>query len=168
MLKVLSHKKLSAQPHPVITNPQRNLFKQRNERRLGSLPWFDISSWFGHLSRPGPTVIVEKEEPRPPTPESTVEVYERELPHSVNKDWQSIKIRLVGSHPLWGHYLCAHEAPTRPGTQFLFRRWNAARAFASYLDQNQILYRERFVLELGAGGGLPGLVAAKNGAKHVR
>jgi len=64
--------------------------------------------------------------------------------------WDHINIRLVGAHPLWGHYL-----------------WNAARSFASYLDVNPQLYRDRFVLELGAGGGLPGIVAAKNGAKKV-
>ncbi|KAJ6591686.1 putative methyltransferase-domain-containing protein [Mycena vulgaris] len=89
------------------------------------------------------------EEKRPPTPEPTIAVYERE-DGLVHNDWRDITIRLVGSHPLWGHHL-----------------WNAARAFASYLDQNQELYSDRFVLELGAGGGLPGLVAAKNGAKHV-
>lgn len=46
-------------------------------------------------------------------------------------------------------------------------RWNASRAFASYLDAHRELYRDRSVLELGAGGGLPGLVTAKNGAKSV-
>lgn len=46
-------------------------------------------------------------------------------------------------------------------------RWNAARAFASYLDMNVDLYHGRSVLELGAGGGLPGIVAAKNGAQQV-
>ncbi|KAJ7504495.1 putative methyltransferase-domain-containing protein [Mycena galericulata] len=86
---------------------------------------------------------------RPPTPEATFEIYSRDEDIVVN-DWRDIKIRLVGSHPLWGHYL-----------------WNAARAFASYLDHNRELYYDRNVLELGAGGGLPGLVAAKNGAKHV-
>jgi len=40
-------------------------------------------------------------------------------------------------------------------------------AFASYLDENRGLYRDRAVLELGAGGGLPGLVTAKNGARNV-
>ncbi|KAJ7834095.1 putative methyltransferase-domain-containing protein [Mycena leptocephala] len=90
------------------------------------------------------------EEPRPPTPEATVAVYDRD-DDIASTDWREIKIKLVGSHPLWGHHL-----------------WNAARAFASYLDHTQELYRDRFVLELGAGGGLPGLVAAKNGARHVQ
>ncbi|KAJ7155523.1 nicotinamide N-methyltransferase [Mycena crocata] len=89
------------------------------------------------------------EEPRPPTPEATVEVYTRDEDVEGN-DWREMRIRLVGAHPLWGHHL-----------------WNAARAFASYLDHNRLLYQDKCVLELGAGGGLPGLVAAKNGAKHV-
>lgn len=46
--------------------------------------------------------------------------------------------------------------------------WNAAKSFASYLDARPELYRGRSVLEVGAGGGLPGLVAAKNGAECVR
>jgi nicotinamide N-methyltransferase len=46
-------------------------------------------------------------------------------------------------------------------------RWNAARAFASYLDENSNLYHNCAVLELGAGGGLPSIVAAKNGARRV-
>ena len=46
-------------------------------------------------------------------------------------------------------------------------RWNASLAFASYLDEHQELYRDRNVLELGAGGALPGIVTAKNGAKRV-
>lgn len=46
-------------------------------------------------------------------------------------------------------------------------RWNAARAFATYLDIHPELYKDRFVLELGAGGGLPSIVAAKNGARKV-
>lgn len=47
-------------------------------------------------------------------------------------------------------------------------RWNAARAFATYLDGHPQLYQDRNVIELGAGGGLPGIVAALNGAKAVR
>ncbi|KII90355.1 hypothetical protein PLICRDRAFT_529182 [Plicaturopsis crispa FD-325 SS-3] len=100
---------------------------------------------------------------RPPSPEPSVVVYTRE--HSVDAvtgrggdEWTSVTIRLVGSHPLWGHHL-----------------WNASRAFAGYLDApaQRNLYRDtmhsrpRAVLELGAGGGLPGLVCALNGAHHV-
>lgn len=64
--------------------------------------------------------------------------------------WSTVDIRLVGSHPLWAHHL-----------------WNASRAFASYLDENPQMCVGRAVLELGAGGGLPGIVAAKNGARRV-
>ena len=46
-------------------------------------------------------------------------------------------------------------------------RWNASRSFATYLDDHTELYRDRAVLELGAGGGLPGIVAANNGARTV-
>ncbi|GLB43079.1 putative S-adenosyl-L-methionine-dependent protein methyltransferase that trimethylates the N-terminal glycine 'Gly- 2' of elongation factor 1-alpha, before also catalyzing the mono- and dimethylation of 'Lys-3' [Lyophyllum shimeji] len=91
------------------------------------------------------------EPPRPPTPNPTVALYHRELSGStVGEDWTEIEIRLVGTHPLWGNYL-----------------WNAARAFASYLDEHRELYRGKCVLELGAGGGLPSIVAAKNGARKV-
>lgn len=46
-------------------------------------------------------------------------------------------------------------------------RWNAARSFATYLDEHRDLYEDRNVLELGAGGALPSLVAAKNNARLV-
>ncbi|OCH84344.1 hypothetical protein OBBRIDRAFT_821920 [Obba rivulosa] len=96
------------------------------------------------------------EPPRPPSPEPSVVTYTRERTDAEPSThasgdaatWETIDIRLVGSHPLWGHYL-----------------WNAARAFATYLDHHPELYRGRAVLELGAGGGLPSLVAAKNGAQ---
>ncbi|KAI0674126.1 putative methyltransferase-domain-containing protein [Trametes maxima] len=94
------------------------------------------------------------EPPRPPSPEPTMTTYTREKRHFEAQadvaDWKSINIRLVGSHPLWGHHL-----------------WNASRAFAAYLDDHPELYRHRNVLELGAGGALPGLIAAKNGAKTI-
>lgn len=46
-------------------------------------------------------------------------------------------------------------------------RWNAALALASFLDSNGDLCKNRQILELGAGGALPGIVAAKLGAKRV-
>ncbi|KAG6901319.1 hypothetical protein C0995_013679 [Termitomyces sp. Mi166 len=92
-----------------------------------------------------------EEPPRPPTPEPTIAVYTRELSHRKSTDdWEEIQIRLVGTHPLWGNYL-----------------WNAARAFASYLDEYQELCRDKYILELGAGGALPSILAAKSGARKV-
>ncbi|KAI1798403.1 putative methyltransferase-domain-containing protein [Ganoderma leucocontextum] len=88
------------------------------------------------------------EPPRPLSPEPKLATYHREC--TDRTDWTTINLRLVGSHPLWAHYL-----------------WNASLAFASYLDQHEDLYRGRAVLELGAGGALPSLVAAKNGAKRA-
>ncbi|TRM67140.1 putative methyltransferase-domain-containing protein [Schizophyllum amplum] len=88
------------------------------------------------------------EPPRPKTPPPSFTTYTREA--APDGAWKSIEIRLVGDHPLWGHYL-----------------WNAARAFSTYLDSNQELYKGRNVLELGAGGGLPGLVTALDGAQKV-
>ncbi|KAF8840293.1 hypothetical protein BDN67DRAFT_968794 [Paxillus ammoniavirescens] len=81
---------------------------------------------------------------RPPSPEPTLATYSR------GSGKTDVNIRLVGSHPLWGHHL-----------------WNAAIAFAAYLDSQNDLIRDKFVLELGAGGGLPGIVAVQNGAKKV-
>jgi nicotinamide N-methyltransferase len=103
-----------------------------------------------------------KELPRPPSPEPTIAIYNRDFhsreartgnqsdENTDKKQWDHIDIRLVGTHPLWGHYL-----------------WNAARSFATYLDNNTHLYMDSCVLELGAGGGLPGIVALKNGARKV-
>ncbi|KAH7106807.1 nicotinamide N-methyltransferase [Auriculariales sp. MPI-PUGE-AT-0066] len=92
------------------------------------------------------------EEPRPPSPEATISQYARD-PAQVksNADWKKIEIRLVGSHPLWGHHL-----------------WNAARCFATFLDRNSDIYcTGKRVLELGAGGGLPGIIATLLGAESV-
>ncbi|KAF9027131.1 hypothetical protein BDZ89DRAFT_987503 [Hymenopellis radicata] len=88
------------------------------------------------------------EPPRPPSPEPTFSVYKRENPP--NKDWNELKIRLVGSHPLWAHHL-----------------WNAALALATYLDHHTELYAGGNVLELGAGGALPSIVTLNNGAGKV-
>ncbi|WWC71505.1 uncharacterized protein I206_105463 [Kwoniella pini CBS 10737] len=59
-------------------------------------------------------------------------------------------LRLVGSHPLWGHHL-----------------WNTARVFSTYLLRNPPLIKGRKVLELGAGAGLPSIVCTLGGSKQV-
>ena len=46
--------------------------------------------------------------------------------------------------------------------------WNGARVLAQYMERNPSLFRDRTILELGAGAGLPGIVAAVEvGAKAV-
>ncbi|KAF9432657.1 nicotinamide n-methyltransferase [Entomortierella beljakovae] len=83
----------------------------------------------------------------PPPPEPTFEIFTR-----VNKDKvpNEIKLRLVGSHPLWGHHL-----------------WNAAKVFANWMDSHPEHSVDKNVLELGAGAALPSFVAAVNGASKV-
>ncbi|KAK0267531.1 Protein N-terminal and lysine N-methyltransferase efm7 [Friedmanniomyces endolithicus] len=64
---------------------------------------------------------------------------------------QSLKLRLVGHSPLWGHLL-----------------WNAGRTVADYLERNSAtLVKHKTVLELGAGAGLPSLVTVLKEASCV-
>lgn len=63
---------------------------------------------------------------------------------------EEIKLRLVGSHSLWAHYL-----------------WNSGIELANYIDKNPDTVRAKKVLELGAGAGLPSIVSAFDGAKFV-
>ncbi|KAJ4463834.1 putative methyltransferase-domain-containing protein [Lentinula edodes] len=79
---------------------------------------------------------------RPPSPEATLSIFQ-----GLHKEF---RIRLVGSHPLWGHHL-----------------WNSALSVASYLEQHPSLFHNQNILELGAGGALPSLVAAESGARKV-
>ena len=63
---------------------------------------------------------------------------------------QQLTVSLVKKHhSLWGEYV-----------------YNAARVLADKMDSGEILVKDKRVLELGAGAGLPGLVAALNGASH--
>lgn len=80
---------------------------------------------------------------RPPTPPPTETVH-------MLKSGENVHLRLVGSHPLWGHYL-----------------WNAAPTLAAYLEAHSDLVRGRSVLELGAASGLPSIAADRLGASVV-
>jgi EEF1A N-terminal glycine/lysine methyltransferase len=62
----------------------------------------------------------------------------------------TIKLRLVNKSPLWGHLL-----------------WSASKVLARYLEANKSLYRDKYVLELGAAAGLPSIICALEGAKKV-
>ncbi|ELR19982.1 nicotinamide nmethyltransferase [Acanthamoeba castellanii str. Neff] len=107
-------------------------------------------------SEPTTTVVEEEEEDEiekglfeepedfyKPPPEPTFRTYHR-------KCGEDVKLKLVGSHPLWAHLL-----------------WNAGLVLADYLDANPSLLHGKTVLELGAGGSLPSIIAIKHGAKKV-
>ncbi|KAK4054947.1 Protein N-terminal and lysine N-methyltransferase efm7 [Microbotryomycetes sp. JL201] len=95
---------------------------------------------------------------RPATPPPTVRTYSRrhfatehERPDASN----DVRVGLVSGHPLWGHIL-----------------YPAAIALSRFLElhADTLLHSQdkkgkgKAVIELGAGGGLPGLVAALEGA----
>lgn len=61
-----------------------------------------------------------------------------------------LTLRLVGHNPLWGHHL-----------------WNGAKVVSTYLETTPSLVAGKTVLELGAGAGLPSLVAGRLGARRV-
>ncbi|KAI0264855.1 hypothetical protein BC834DRAFT_970424 [Gloeopeniophorella convolvens] len=96
--------------------------------------------------------LIFTEPPRPPSPPPTSATYTRAVPAPIPSadEWETITVRLVGSHSLWGHHL-----------------WNAARSLAAYLEHHPALLAHARVLELGAGGALPALLAAKAGAARV-
>ncbi|RKP38602.1 hypothetical protein BJ085DRAFT_22297, partial [Dimargaris cristalligena] len=83
-------------------------------------------------------------------PDPTFETFEREAENVQPGTPASVQVRLVGSHPLWGHML-----------------WNAAKLFSHYLDAHKALVQGKNVLELGAGAALPSIVATLNGARRV-
>lgn len=116
-----------------------------------------------------------QEADRPPSPPPTVSKHVRPLGKGLPGGRRELEIRLVGSNVLWAHHLyvvlCAFTIKPRYiySSTFDLSRWNAARIFANVLDEEyeELCFGKR-VLELGAGGGLPGLVAALNGARSVR
>ncbi|KAJ5621546.1 nicotinamide N-methyltransferase [Penicillium herquei] len=62
---------------------------------------------------------------------------------------QTVRVRLVGSHPLYGNLL-----------------WNAGRTSAHYIEERaQTLIRDKDVLEIGAAAGVPSIVSAIMGAR---
>ncbi|KAA6407606.1 MAG: hypothetical protein FRX48_08444 [Lasallia pustulata] len=64
---------------------------------------------------------------------------------------QTLRLRLVGHNPLWGHVL-----------------WDAAQVLSDYLHHHAAdLVVGKAVLELGAGAGLPSLVCGILGARRV-
>ncbi|KAG6816372.1 hypothetical protein H0H87_006645 [Tephrocybe sp. NHM501043] len=126
-----------------------------------------LGSMFTHIELSNvPTVT--QEPPRPPTPEPKLAVYTREKTvDPTAEEWKEIHVRLVGDHPLWGNYLYVGTNRSVYLKMMMNFRWNAARAFASYLDEYREIYKDRCILELGAGGALPSILAVKTGARKV-
>ena len=64
---------------------------------------------------------------------------------------ETLQLRLVGFNPLWGHLL-----------------WNAGRTISDYIETSASrLVERKYVLEFGAGAGLPSIVSALKGAAQV-
>ncbi|CAI7625308.1 unnamed protein product [Penicillium glandicola] len=64
---------------------------------------------------------------------------------------QKVRVRLVGSHPLYGNLL-----------------WNAGRTSSHYIEEHtENLIRNKDVLEIGAAAGVPSIVSAIQGARTV-
>ncbi|GAA6047287.1 hypothetical protein JCM3770_001868 [Rhodotorula araucariae] len=107
-------------------------------------------------------VFEEPADFRPPTPPPTVRAYKRRNygGDGAQVGADEVEVGLVSGHPLWGHIL-----------------YPAAIAMAHFLELHAatLLHgpngrgkgKGKAVLELGAGGGLPGLTAALEGAGNV-
>ncbi|CAG8537238.1 9603_t:CDS:2 [Funneliformis caledonium] len=112
---------------------------------------FDNSEEHLQLEEQDLSIFEEPEGYLPPPSQPTFHTFSRKEENVLQSDsHKTFSIRLVGSHPLWGHIL-----------------WNAGKCFAWYLDEHKELIKRKKVLELGAGGALPSLIAAVNGAERV-
>ncbi|RCI16828.1 hypothetical protein L249_2709 [Ophiocordyceps polyrhachis-furcata BCC 54312] len=89
------------------------------------------------------SLLSEPEDFYPPTPPPTTQTYTM---HS----GRTLELHLVGHSPTEAHHL-----------------WNGAKLAADFFERAPETVRGRTVLELGAGAGLPSLVAAVLGAKKV-
>lgn len=74
--------------------------------------------------------------------------------HSVDYDRGDgrgvIHLRMVKKHALWGDHL-----------------WNGGRWLANHLDKDPRIVKDKRCIELGAGAGLPSLIASNLGARFV-
>lgn len=73
-----------------------------------------------------------------------------EVEHKRPEGLGTIQLRMVRKHALWGDHL-----------------WNGGRWLANHLEAHPDLIKGKSVIELGAGAGLPSLIASKLDAKFV-
>ncbi|GAA5877045.1 hypothetical protein JCM16303_006146 [Sporobolomyces ruberrimus] len=107
--------------------------------------------------------LEEPEGYRPVTPPPTVREYKRRKYGGTGElqGSEQVKVGLVSGHPLWGHILYPAAIAL---AQFLELH---AATLLHAADGGKGKNKGKNVLELGAGGGLPGLVAALEGAGQV-
>lgn len=79
------------------------MVEDEKDLNLGSI--FQVSDSVIRQGAHNDTYCVE-DEPQPPDPDPSFDHYRRETGERTG-NWSSVEIRLVGSHPLWGHYLYA-------------------------------------------------------------
>lgn len=93
---------------------------------------------------PGGNLFAEPDDYYPPSPKPTKQTF-------TTRDGDVVDLHLVGYSPTEAHHL-----------------WNGSRVAAQYFEADPAgTVRGRTVLELGAGAGLPSLVAAALGARRV-
>lgn len=93
----------------------------------------------------------EPEDYYKPAPEPHFATYNRDYVSPLSSSQvKEVELRLVGSSPLWGHLL-----------------WNAGIYTAKHLDSHLEEVKGKCVLELGAAGALPSIIAGMIGAAKV-
>lgn len=88
-------------------------------------------------------MFVEPENYYPPTPPPTTQVY-------TLTSGETITLHLVGYSPTEAHHL-----------------WNGSRVISEWFEANPDVVRSQTILELGAGAGLPSIVAGILGARRA-
>ena len=96
------------------------------------------------------TLFQEPENFRPPSPQPTHHVFQRDSEWVLAGTPRHLQFTLIGSHSLWAHMA-----------------WNAGILLATEIDRCKSLVKGKRVLELGCGAALPSMIAALNDASVV-
>jgi nicotinamide N-methyltransferase len=75
---------------------------------------------------------------------------EKLIEYTCPSDDTKLMVRTVGHHVLWANYL-----------------WNGAHWMSDYIDTHPSEFKDKKILELGAGAGLPSILSIRVGAKMV-
>ncbi|ORY41021.1 hypothetical protein BCR33DRAFT_767767 [Rhizoclosmatium globosum] len=93
-------------------------------------------------------MFVEPEGFRPPTPQGSMQEYERDPTHVQPGTPSKLDLQMIGHHALWAHKI-----------------WNAGMVLARHIDADKNIVNGKRCLELGGGASLPSFLAAINGAE---